>query len=96
MSTDTLDLLYQDLNAILQRWCPQTRGLVRFERCTPLLQRSAKELVSSPRLAVEELSPQGADAFERAVRALGEQYLAVADTIQEMRAEAKAGAEPSP
>jgi hypothetical protein len=92
VSTDPLDLLYADLARILMRMAPQTNALARHERCTGLLQRSARELATNPQLAVDELGPQGARAFARALRAVGQQHVAVAERIDELAAEAETAA----
>jgi hypothetical protein len=97
MSTSALDLLYADLSRVLQHMAPQTRAMARHEHATGLLQRSARELATNPQLAVDELGPQGARAFARALRAVGQQHVAVSERVDELAAEAEAaGAEASP
>jgi hypothetical protein len=90
MSTNPIDLLYADLAAVLQGLCPQTRGMARHEHVTPLLQHSAREMATNAQLAVDELGPQHARRFARALRAVGQQHVAVAERIDELAAEAQA------
>jgi hypothetical protein len=96
VSTDPLDLLYADLAQVLMRMAPQTIALARHEHCTPLLQHSAREMATNARLAVDELGPQGARAFARALRAVGQQHVAVAERMDELAAEAEAAAAGTP
>jgi hypothetical protein len=95
VSAEHLHLLYADLAQALLRMAPQTSALARHERCTPMLQIGARILIEEPQRAVDELGPRGAKAFARALRAVGQQHLAVADRMDELAAKAEAGAPPS-
>jgi hypothetical protein len=83
------------LNEVLRRMCPQGFALLALEHGAPMLRLGARELVGNPRLAVEALGPRGAKAFARALRAVGQQHVAVAERMLELVGE-KAGAESEP
>jgi hypothetical protein len=79
MSTDPTAMLYADLNVVLQRMCPQGFAILRHERGTEMLRLGARELIGNPQLAFEALGPSGTRAFGRALLALGQQHVAVAE-----------------
>jgi hypothetical protein len=82
---------YGDLNAVLQRLCPQGYALLRHEHGTEMLRLGARELIGNPRLACEALGPRGAKALARALRAVGQQHVAVAERMDELATAAEAG-----
>jgi hypothetical protein len=80
------------LNAVLRRMCPQGFALLALEHGAPMLRLGARELVTNPRLAVEAIGPRGAKALGRALLAVGQRHVAVAERMLEL-AEEKAGRE---
>jgi hypothetical protein len=82
-----------DLDAVLRRMCPQGYALARFEHGQPLMRIGVNELISNPQLAVEALGPQGAKALARALLAVGQQHVVVAECMSKLADEkaAKAG-----
>jgi hypothetical protein len=88
----------RDLDAVLRRMCPQGYALARFEHGQPLMRIGANELISNPRLAVEALGPRGAKALARALLAVGQKHVAVAECMCKLADEkaANAGAQVGP
>jgi hypothetical protein len=82
------DHSHHDLNEVLRRMCPQGFALLRFEHGTEMLRMGARELMGNARLAVEALGPRGAKAFGRALLAVGQQHVAVAERMIELAEEA--------
>lgn len=81
--------LYDDLNEVLARAFPQGTALLRFERGGAVLHLGARCLVNNAQLAVEVLGPEGARPFARALLAVGQRHVAVAERMLELAAEAE-------
>ncbi len=79
-----------DLNAVLYRAFPQGYALLRLEHGAAILRLGARELISNPQLARDALGPQGVGKLGRALRAVGQQHVAVAERMLEL-AEEKVG-----
>jgi hypothetical protein len=81
-----------DLNAILKAVFPLGHRLLTLEGGVQLINHGAREFASNARLVVEAMDERAARKFENALRARGEQHIAVADRIAELLA-ARAGRE---
>jgi hypothetical protein len=75
---------YDDLSDILQRMCPQGYALLRHEGGTEIMRLGVKELVSNPRLAYEALGARNTRALARALLAVGERHIKVAERMLEL------------
>lgn len=78
-----------DLNEVLQRLCPQGFALLRFEHGTEMLRMGARELIGNPTLAYAALGPRGTKALAKALLAVGQQHVAVAERLLELAAGAE-------
>jgi hypothetical protein len=78
--------IYDDINSILQRAFPQGTALLRHEHGSAILHLGARELVSNAQLAYEVLGPRGAKALGKALLAVGQQHVAVAERMLELAA----------
>jgi hypothetical protein len=81
-----------DLNAVLRGAYPQGYALLRHEGGTGILLLGAREVISNPRVARDTLAPRELRALGRALLAVGQQHVAVAERMLEL-AEEKAGTE---
>ena len=82
-------------NEILSRAFPQGSRLIRLEGGGRLIYTAARDLIGNPDLAVEVLGPRGATALARAVGAIGQRHMKVAERMLELAAE-RAGEESAP
>ena len=87
---------YDDIDEILSRAFPQGSRLIRIEGGGRLIYTAARDLIGNPDLAVEVLGPRGATALARAVIAIGQRHVKVAERMLELVAEAQSGAESAP
>jgi hypothetical protein len=72
------------LAEVLRRMCPQGYALLDLEHGTPILRLGARELVSNPRLAYAALGPHGTKALGKALLAVGQRHVAVAERMLEL------------
>jgi hypothetical protein len=88
-----------DLDTILRLIAPQATALAGHEHVTPILRHGARAMIESPSYALETLGPRDLAKLARALRALGEQYLANAERMLELAGESDgdgASANPKP
>jgi hypothetical protein len=85
-----------DLNTVLARAYPQGYAVLRFEGGTGIMRIGAREVIRNPVLARGTVAPRGLRAIARALRAVGQQEIACADRLDELAAEAEAGATSAP
>jgi hypothetical protein len=77
-----------DLDTVLKLAFPQGTALLKCENGIELLNHGARSLLGSPSLAHEVLGAKTTAALSRAVRSLGERYIAIADRLDELVASA--------
>ncbi|HEY1244037.1 MAG TPA: hypothetical protein VGF29_04315 [Hyphomicrobiaceae bacterium] len=75
---------HDDLNQVLTMAFPQGTALLKCENGMELLNHGTRSLISTPSLAYEVLGAKTTAALSRAVRSLGQRYLAIADRLDEL------------
>jgi hypothetical protein len=84
----------EDLNAVLQRMCPQTMGMARHERVTDIVRIGARAVISNPLIAWD-LDQRQLEKLGDAMIARGDQYGSTGAHLREMAA-AKARGDATP
>jgi hypothetical protein len=75
---------YDDIAEALRLAFPQGTALLRLENGIEMLNHGARQFAANPRLAVEALGPRGATKFAKALLALGQQHVAVAERMLDL------------
>jgi hypothetical protein len=76
-----------DLDEVLRTAYPQGYAVLRCENGGTLLHHGARQLIDSPRLALEVLGPQGVGKLGRALLTLGQKHVAQAERLLELAGE---------
>jgi hypothetical protein len=84
-----------DIDTVLRWAYPQGTALLAREGGLPILRAGARAMLSSPGYALEVLSPEAVRKLGRALLALGQQHVCVAERMIQM-AEEKTGGESEP
>jgi hypothetical protein len=80
-----------DLDEVLRRAYPQGYALLRCENGITLLHHGARQLIGSPKLALEVLGSKATAKLGRAVVALGQQRVAEGEGLLDVAGEKLSG-----
>ena len=98
MSTkpDTTFQADDDLNEVVRLAFPQGTALLRLENGIELLNHGVRQLVANPEIALQVLGPRGVGKLGRALLAVGQRHIAVAERTLELEQAGAESAQPKP